>query len=943
MSIFMILYTLIIQPIEFIIEVVFNFSRDKLHLGVGGAIVFVSIAVNFFALPLYNIADALQLKERKIQNKLQHWVQHIKKTFKGDEQYMMLSTYYKLNHYSPIYSLRSSLSILIEIPFFIAAYHYLSHCEALHNKSFWFLDNLGEPDNLIVIGGISIHLLPVIMTLVNCISGWIYSKGAPFREKVQIYVLAAIFLFLLYESPSGLVFYWILNNLFSLFKNIVQKYCKRQKLLVAGCLDAAFIFVAVSFLLYQKGDAFVEKADIYLMTLAVLVMPLFVWLYNRWFNKVKPKFEAHQKSYFTLFLFSAVSLSLMGGTLLPSSMIASSPVEFSFLGNTDSPLSYVFYSLAFSSGLFLVWPLAIYFMFSQRVKYALVWLFSCGGIVAALNAYLFKQDYTTVSIKGELDSADVLLQLSPMLIVGPIFVLLAVMAILAVVERKEKIHYAAMVMCALCPGYAGLSAKNIIDIHSVYQEYHANMANTQEEAQIDQIDPVFHLSKDQKNVFVIFLDRAVGVFLPHIMNEFPELRNVYSGFTFYPNTISFSDSTNKAAPALYGGYEYTPEEINRRKDEFLWQKNNESLLVMPKIFSSSGWMVNDFGPQNPNYSNFEDFTPFDGLENTVVHAHVPGLTDKFLSEHPEVSSGEQMDEKVRNALPRFSFMQMMLPTVRFLYYNSGNYFSKSYMLLDEKNVKSYSELFYLSQLTDFSSDKNTYTIMHNMLTHSGIFFEPPYYKLSKYAKAPETRGKITYPYTTANDYSTLKHYESNASALLLIGEWLKYLKENDCYDNTRIIIVSDHGFRDIIEHLAEGFSYNPEYGCYQPLLMVKDFDASGVIKTDKTFMTNADTPELSLMNLGISDINPYTGKKLSGNKQAGRGYNLYNANKVPKDFNTSFHKNDKQFNLYLEAGYHVEDDIFVESNWTPLDKWFDEHPEEKEKARRADVKVDGGK
>ena len=229
MSILMLFYTLIIQPIEFIIEVVFNFSRDKLHLGVGTSIIFVSIAVNFFALPLYNIADALQLKERKIQNKLQHWVKHIKKTFKGDEQYMMLSTYYRLNHYSPIYSLRSSLSILIEIPFFIAAYHYLSHCEELHNKSFWFLDNLGAPDSLLVIGGFTIHLLPVIMTVINCISGWVYSKGAPFREKVQIYVLAAIFLVLLYESPSGLGFYWILNNLFSLFKNIVQKYCKRQE------------------------------------------------------------------------------------------------------------------------------------------------------------------------------------------------------------------------------------------------------------------------------------------------------------------------------------------------------------------------------------------------------------------------------------------------------------------------------------------------------------------------------------------------------------------------------------------------------------------------------------------------------------------------------------------------------------------------------------------
>ena len=941
MSILMLLYTLIIQPIEFVIEVVFNFSHDKLHLGVGGAIIFVSIAVNFFALPLYNIADALQLEERKIQNKLQHWVKHIKKAFKGDEQYMMLSTYYKLNHYSPIYSLRSSLSILIEIPFFIAAYHYLSHCEALHNKSFWFLQNLGEPDSLLIIGGLTIHLLPVIMTIINCVSGWIYSKGAPFREKVQIYVLAAIFLVLLYESPSGLVFYWILNNLFSLFKNIVQRYCKRQKLLVAVCLDAAFIFVAVSFILYQKGDAFVEKANIYLAVLAVLVMPFLIHLYNRWYNKIEPIYTAHQKSYFALFIFSAVSLALMSGTLLPSSMIASSPTEFSFLGNTASPLSYIFSSLAFSAGLFIVWPLAIYLMFKPRVKYALVWLFTCGGIVAALNAYLFKHDYATVSIRGELDSADVLLQFSPILVIGPILVLLAVAAILVFIERKQKIQYAAMVMCALCLGYAGLSAKNAMDIHGVYQEYRASLQSVQKEDNADQIDPVFHLSKDNKNVFVFFLDRAIGVFLPYILEEFPELAKVYSGFTFYPNTISFSDSTNKGAPPLYGGYEYTPENINLRKDEYLWQKNNEALLVMPKIFSSSGWSVNDFDPQNPNYSNFEDFTPFEGLPDTTVHAHIPGLTDRFVNEHPEVSSGEQMDDKVRNALPRFSFMQMMAPTLRFLYYDSGKYFSKSYMLLAAIDVKSYSELYYLSQLTDFSADKNTYTMMHNMLTHSGIFFEPPLYKLSKSAKAPESRGKIAYPYTTANDYSTLKNYESNAAALLLISEWIKYLKANNCYDNTRIIIVSDHGFRDIIEHLAPDFSYNTEYGCYQPLLMVKDFNASGELKTDKTFMTNADTPELSLMNLGISDINPYTGKKLFGNKQ--KGYNVYNANRVPKDFNTSFHKHDKQFNLYLEAAYHVEDDIFIESNWTPLEKWFNEHPEEKEKARLADVKVDGGK
>ena len=65
------LYSLVILPLETLIEFVFNFTRSKLSLiGVGGAIVCVSMAVNFLALPLYNIADSLQLKERNTQKNL---------------------------------------------------------------------------------------------------------------------------------------------------------------------------------------------------------------------------------------------------------------------------------------------------------------------------------------------------------------------------------------------------------------------------------------------------------------------------------------------------------------------------------------------------------------------------------------------------------------------------------------------------------------------------------------------------------------------------------------------------------------------------------------------------------------------------------------------------------------------------------------------------------
>lgn len=114
------LYTLIISPIELVVDWVFNLFINKVsQFGVIGAVCGVSIAINFLALPLYNVADNLQENERKIAKKLEGQVKRIKKAFKGDERFMMLSTYYRQNNYHPVYVLRSSLSILIEIPFLL--------------------------------------------------------------------------------------------------------------------------------------------------------------------------------------------------------------------------------------------------------------------------------------------------------------------------------------------------------------------------------------------------------------------------------------------------------------------------------------------------------------------------------------------------------------------------------------------------------------------------------------------------------------------------------------------------------------------------------------------------------------------------------------------------------------------------------------------------------
>ena len=126
------IYNLFISPIELIVDWIFQYMyRQFPFIGVLGAIIGVSLVINFLALPIYNVADGIQDKERQLQRKMQSGIKRIKETFHGDERFMMLQTFYKQNHYHPALALRSSLSILIEIPFFIAAYHYLSNCEIL--------------------------------------------------------------------------------------------------------------------------------------------------------------------------------------------------------------------------------------------------------------------------------------------------------------------------------------------------------------------------------------------------------------------------------------------------------------------------------------------------------------------------------------------------------------------------------------------------------------------------------------------------------------------------------------------------------------------------------------------------------------------------------------------------------------------------------------------
>ena len=925
-------YNVIIAPIEAFIEFVFVFYTTKIGLfGIAGAIVAVSLAVNFLALPIYNVADSLQEKERNIQKLLSPRVQRIKQAFSGDERFMMLQTFYRENHYHPLYALRSSLSILIEIPFFIAAYHFLSNAEILKSAHFYFLRDFGSPDSLFALNfgakKVAVNVLPILMTLINFVSGAIYLKKATIKEKIQLYVLALLFLVLLYNSPSGLVCYWILNNLFSLVKNIVNAKCKNRAKFVHKAVSAIVIFSSV-FLLTKQSFSIVKRLAFLAFAILVCVLPIAKKIFERTLSAKKNADTKTSTALRKQFLLSAAGLTLLAGFLLPSSIISTSPVEFSYIGETQSPLSYIFSCFTFFAGLFLFWPTLIYKMFGTKVQKIISPLFVFIFFLALLNVYVFTYRYGTFTIFFQLDESKNLKNYSPFFSVLPLFCAFALFFLATKSAKPKWKNLSTAVLTILCFSEAALGLVKTLSIKREYLAYTAQRATESEDMEIKS---VYHLSKTKKNVVVLFLDRAMSCFVPYIVKEFPEIEEQFSGFTFYPNTVSFSTNTAKAAPAMLAGYEYTPENINKRENERLKDKHNEASLVMPKLFLDAGFDVTITDPPFPNYTWKGDLSAFKQYSEIHSSEIIGNYVAKYKKDHPEFLSLPRTDDfYTKKFIISFCLLETLPPMLRNTYYAGGKYYrAEGEVLVRYSNnnfLKNWTNLYYLPELTQFDNEKDTYTFIDNETTHEYTLLEnKTYVPTGKIDEKNFSCGFYDYAVPPHSEMeSDAQAYHVNAAALLQVAKWLEYLKGNDCYDNTRIIIVSDHGRYISLPQFRE-MQYGTEYAGFTPLFMVKDFYATGKLKTDDTFMTNADTIFFATADLPVSKKNPFTKNVMTDfiKKDSIALYPVITTSDF-NEWNPIYFINKNLWILQDEKNhtpsYIVRENIFDEKNWQRIVK-----------------------
>lgn len=353
------------MPLQILFEEIYYFAFH-ITKSTGVAIIVFSFIVSLLLLPIYRRADKIQQDERSLEDKMSKGVEHIKKIFRGDEQLLMLQTYYRKNNYSPVYALRGSLSLILQIPFFIAAYQFLSNLEILKGTSCGFIRDLSVPDALINIAGLSINVLPILMTLVNIISTYIFTQGLSMKTKIQLNTMTLFFLVFLYNAPAGLVLYWTCNNVFNLAKSVIGKL-ENPKNGVYIILSVSSLIVA-AYGFYNALELSSKVVGRILLYVLLLNMPFIISKTN-W--KVNRLIVATRSPNIKLFLASTIFLTILIGGVIPSAVISSSPQEFVVNNYLTNPSIYLSYALTIAFGTFVIWLGVFYWLATPRTNFCL--------------------------------------------------------------------------------------------------------------------------------------------------------------------------------------------------------------------------------------------------------------------------------------------------------------------------------------------------------------------------------------------------------------------------------------------------------------------------------------------------------------------------------------------------------------------------------------------
>ena len=187
----------------------------------GVVIILFSVVMKLVFWPLTRTSTESMKKMQALQPK----IQELQQKYKDNREKLSQETM-KLYQKEKVNPMAGCLPLVVQMPVFIALYQALAHTIALRGASFTlWMNDLSQPDALFSLPfslpflGNEFNVLPILMSA----SMWVQTKITPTaavggQMALMNTLMPVIFLFMFYQMPSGLVLYWLVVNIMSIYQ-----------------------------------------------------------------------------------------------------------------------------------------------------------------------------------------------------------------------------------------------------------------------------------------------------------------------------------------------------------------------------------------------------------------------------------------------------------------------------------------------------------------------------------------------------------------------------------------------------------------------------------------------------------------------------------------------------------------------------------------------------
>ncbi len=954
------LYDVIIAPLVFGYSLLYAFLIAKIGYGYG--LLALSVIHTLLLTPLRSRVAATQEEERRLQAVLAPQMAAIKTRYSGIERHRAVQRLFRRYAYHPFLSIRAFYGLLLQVPFIIAAYEMLVDILPPEGASFWLFPNLSLPDHMLP--G-DINALPLVMTAVNLLAAFADRAMTRRDKLQAVIIAALFLALLYHAPAAMLIYWTCNNLLSlaeALRRRWLPSRSRVDDVILtappvaikpreAGVAEYCYISILLGTLvpwlatlwhkisLIVNDKPYIVMFDYLDLLLAALLLAVTLWRI-RLLASVQTK-----RSRYAGWLIVCYALGL--AALLGWQYFTGGRVSFNRNGNLAfylfpymagmavvyasllAPVSGRFTWFWRHAGAALYWPSALVlavlvFIFSPAMLYqsspdlfgGVEALAILGRLLPVMLFFLYALGYLRLVLPGRVCRA-IGLAMGVVALAGLYFSLLnppdGVMDGDAFVSLRETslptamatdavVFALSLLVLGLCfrfgrlPTLARLLGLFVV-ILAGFGIYTAVVVPPVRPTVVDTVDnlpalealgeKLLSLSPDKPNVVVIMSDAFFGGSMEWMVREEPELLTGLPGFIWYRDTLSEGQCTLLTFPALLGGPDYSPLTMNRNPELPLVERVRQAYTDLSLSYMRAGYRVClfgvDFGIELRE--NLRRLADGEGMgERLFDTSQPPFMAERMMQE---------LDLSQENPVERFADISLVLSLFRTAsMYCRELALEKGYLIreedVDEKAAcERLAALYFLPRLVTADATEPAFAWYYSMFSHAPWELEKDAFAL----QAKERRVR--------DARLTLHHY-TDRHALLLLAQFGERLKQLGVYDNTRIIFVSDHNGHPTEFTIPDAKRRRALIRPY-PVLLVKDFGASGDFAVSDALMQCGDVPALASAGVpGLS--NP---PKLSDTGPGRVRYHSYGPFGIAKHGT----------NTWKVGSYRVTGSMFGPENW----------------------------